>query len=68
MTILSLVEINDTSGKVTGATGTVTFQALTDRELDALYDLESAYSHIGREFSVKYLGDVQVPSMSQGDE
>jgi hypothetical protein len=63
MTILSLVEIQDTSGKVTGKSGSTTFQALTDQELDALFDLESAYSHIGREFSVKYLGDVQVPSM-----
>jgi hypothetical protein len=42
MTILSLVEIQDTSGKVTGKSGSTTFQALTDQELDALFDLESA--------------------------
>lgn len=65
MLILNLVKITDTSGKVTGEVGKVTYQALTDKEEDNLLIMESDYTYIGREFKVEMLGDVQIPSVGE---
>ena len=61
--ILNLVRVTDTSGKVTGTKGKVTYQALTDDEEDDLLVMESDYSYIGRDFKVEMLGDVEIPSI-----
>lgn len=65
MKTLDLVKITDTSGKVTGTPGQVTYQALTDDELDVLYMMESGYSYFFQAFTVERLGEVQVPSFPE---
>ena len=59
---LNLVKITDVSGNVTGKKDGVTYQALTEKELDNLLDMESSYSYIGYDFKVEMLGDISVPS------
>lgn len=68
MRTLDLVKITDTSGRVTGVKDGVTYQALTDDELDRLYDLQSDYSYISRDFDVEFLGKVQIPSIGDGED
>jgi hypothetical protein len=63
MLLLNLVKITDTSGMTTGQKGGVTYQALTEDELDDLSVMQGGYSHIGRDFDYEELGEVQVPSV-----
>ncbi len=63
MITLDLVKIVDTSGRVTGIKDKITYQALTEKELDNLYTMEGDYSYIGRDFKVERLGEVEIPSI-----
>lgn len=65
MRTLHLVKITDTLGGVTGERGKVTYQALTEEELDNLHFMQSDYSYIGRDFKVETLGDVQILSLEE---
>lgn len=67
MSIFYLVKITDTSGCVTGLKGGVTYQGLTEKELDNLSIMQGGYSHIGRDFEYEELGEVQVPSIFEED-
>ncbi len=59
---LDLVRITDTSGKITGTAGKVTYQALTDDEYDNLATMQGDYSHIGWDFEFARVGEVEIPS------
>lgn len=61
---LELVKIIDINGKVTGEKNKITYQALTDDELDNLYQLESDYTYIGYNFKVERIGIVEIPSLN----
>lgn len=64
---LDLFKITDTSGKVTGEVGKVTYQALTDKEGDNLISLQGDYSYIGYDFEAEFLGVVEIPSMGDNE-
>lgn len=58
--ILNLVKITDKSGKNIGPKGKITYQAISDDDLDNLLVMESDYSNIGQDFKVELIDKVYV--------
>lgn len=67
MKTLILVKITRLGRKWEETRGQIDYQALTEQELDSLYDLEGSYSYIEFDIKVEKLGQVLIPSISEDE-